>query len=100
EARIEVLAQRERVFGPGAVAQPLARVGFAFRPYADEVGASPLHAVCRGIDAGGPGGARVAALERRAQPQQPRGKGEREVQRKSRSAPRLVAAPQRNQPRL
>jgi hypothetical protein len=82
------------------VPQPLARVGAFLRPDAEQIGARPLHPARGRVDVGDPGIARVLAWKSRAEPQEPRRKSEREVQRVTGAAPRLVAAPQRDEASL
>jgi hypothetical protein len=64
-AGVEILAQRERVRRPGAVAQPLALVHRALGADAEQVEGGALHAVGLGEDArevriGGPLGVQIA----------------------------------------
>jgi len=91
--RIEVLAQRERAFGPGAVPQPLAVVGLRRRNEAQQVGGRALHAVRRWVDIGDAGIGRRLVRQGNIDPQQTRREREREVQRITAAAPGLVAAP-------
>jgi len=79
------------------VAHPLAVIRAVLGVDAEKVVGGALHSVRARIDIGDAGIARVLARKRQRQPQKPRAKRKREVQRISAAARGFVAAPKRDQ---